>query len=226
MFRFLLLIATITLASASGYGHGFAGGFGFKSAGFGHGYGHGLGHGYGGFGLGGFGYGHGLAFAHGYGPRAVYAGPINAAIQSTRTYEVVPVPLHYEAPVPQTIEVGPNIQPVNMIFRTQSSPLNLQQVHTPAAPQYESTRSEDAPSVLRHENYKPVIQEYKEVIQPYRRIEQHVQPVIENVHTVVAKGDDYRPAPLVHAPAPLAYHEPAPLAIKAPLPLLAGRADY
>jgi len=160
-----------------------------------------------------------------YHARALNHGPITAAIQSTRSYEVVPVALNYEAPVPQTIDVGPNFQPVNMIFRTASSPLNLEQVHTPSAPQFESTRSEDQPSVLTHESYKPVIQEFREVIQPYRRIQQRVEPVIEQVHTVVAKGEEYRaPAPLA-LPAP-AYAAPA---FKAPLlpaqPLLA-KAHY
>ena len=104
---------------------------------------------------------------------------------------MVPVPVSYEAPIPQTIDIPPNFQPVNMIFRTASSPLNVQQLHTPAAPQYESTRSEDAPSVLTHESYKPVIQEYREVIQPFRKIEQRIEPVVEHVHTVVAKGENY-----------------------------------
>ena len=169
----------------------------------------------GGYGYGSSGLGLGLGLRSGLGLRTTgllnggYAarsfGPIPAAIQSTRTYEVVPVALNYEAAVPQTIEVGPNVQPINMIFRTQSSPLNLQQVHTPAAPQYESTRSEDEASVLTHESYRPVIQNYRETIQPFRNIEQRVQPVIENVHTVVAKGEELRVAPAYAAPvAPVA----------------------
>jgi len=205
MLRFVVLVAlTITSVYASGYGA--VGGLGL-SGGFGYGGGLGLrgGLGYGGgLGLsGGLGYGGGLGLATGFaGGYHGYAGIIPAAIQSTRSYEVVPVPLHYEAPIPQTIDIPPNVQPINMIFRTASSPLNVQQIHTPAAPQFESTRSEDEASILTHESYKPVIQKYLEVIQPFRQIEQRVQPVIENVHTVVAKGEEYH-APLALA-APIA----------------------
>jgi len=180
MFRLTALLLTIGYVCAGGYG-GYGGSalLGVRS-----GFGFGLGGGYG-----------GVRSFNNY-------GPITAAVHSTRSYEVVPVPVHYEAPIAQTIEIPANIQPINMIFRTQSSPLNLQQIHTPSAPTYQSSRSEDAPSVLTHENYKPVIQEYREVIQPFRRIEQRIQPVIENVHTVVARGENYAPEPLA-APLPL-----------------------
>jgi len=200
MFRFVVLAVTLGCACAGDYG----GDFGGLRAG---------------------GYSAGLALNAGYGARAVHHGPITAAIQSTRSYEVYPVALNYEAPVPQTIEVQPNFQPVNMIFRTASSPLNVEQVHTPFAPQHQSTRSEDQPSVLTHETYKPVIQEYREVIQPYRKIEQRVQPVIEHVNTLLAKGEEYRaPAPLA-LPAP-AYSAPAPLPLAAPVLPLVAKSSY
>jgi len=121
--------------------------------------------------------------------RQVPVGPITAAIQSTRTYEVIPVALPYEAAIPQTIEVPQNVQPVNIIFRTQSSPLNLQQIHTPGVPQFESSQSQDENSVLTHDNYRTVVQKYNEVIQPIRKINQRINPVIENVHTAVAQGE-------------------------------------
>jgi hypothetical protein len=199
-------VPAVGLGLGGGYGGGLALGGGYGgglalSKGFG-----------GGLALDG-GYGGGLALAGGYGAKGlVQHGPAihPAAIHSTRSYEVVPVALNYEAPIPQTIDVGPNIQPVEIIFRTQSSPLGLQQIHTPAAPEYESTKSEDQPSVLTHESYRPVIQNYREVIQPHRNIEQRVQPVIENVHTVVAKGEEYRAAPVLAAKV-----------LDAPLPLLA-----
>ena len=146
--------------------------------------------------------------------RALPIGPIDAAIQSTRSYEVIPVALPQELPVPQTIDVGPNVQPVDIIFRTQSSPMNVQQIHTPSAGVFESTRSEDEASVLTHESYRPVIQNYREVIQPFRNIEQRVEPVIEHVHTAVAQGTGYRQAPLALAGpvAPLGLAGPALLA--------------
>jgi len=203
MFKFVVLVALMASSvCAGGYGRSFGGlGLGF-SGGYGSGLGLGVGRGLG-LGLGrgiGLGYGGGLGlatgFAGGYG--GYHGGVIPAAVQSHRSYEVVPVPLHYEAAVPVTIDIPANVQPINMIFRTASSPLNVQQIHTPAAPVYQSSRSEDEASILTHENYKPVIQKYTEVIQPFRQIEQRVQPVIENVHTVVARGEE------VHAPLALA----------------------
>ena len=186
---------------------------GVLTGGFGGGLG--LGGGYGaGLALGG-GYGAGLALGGGYGVgRAVPIGPVHAAVHSRRTYDVIPVPTTYDAPIPQVIEVGPNVQPVHFIFRSQSSPITVQQIHTPGVGGYEATRSEDAPHQLVHEVYKPIIQELRETIQPFRKIIQKVEPVQEEVHTVVAQGQ-----PQLHA-APLPYAAPA---IRA-APLLTGRA--
>jgi len=217
MFRFVVLTLTVSCVYASGYG-GAVGGLGLADTGLNGGLigGLGLGVAHEAVGLGGCVNGAcGLGLKSGYGavglaapvalaaPAYHHVGIIPAAIQSTRTYEVVPVALNYEAPVPQTIDVPANIQPINMIFRTASSPLLIDQIHTPAVGQHESTRSEDEPSVLTHESYKPVIQKYAEVIQPFREIEQKVLPVEEHVRTVVAKGEEY------HAPLPLALPAPA-----------------
>jgi len=117
-------------------------------------------------------------------------GPVPAAIQSRRTYEVRPVLLPQEPAVPQIIEVEPSEQPVQVVFRSVSSPVLVQQVHTPGAPgQVEATQSEDEPHRVVHEVLRPVIQEVREVIQPFRRVTQEVRPVLEEVHTVVAKGE-------------------------------------
>jgi len=98
-----------------------------------------------------------------------------------------------EPVVPQIIEVEPSEQPVQVIFRSVSSPVLVQQIHTPGTPgKLESTRSEDEPHRVVHEVLRPVIQEVREVIQPYRRVTQEVRPVLEEVHTVVAKGEKYR----------------------------------
>jgi len=164
-------------------------------------------------GYGGAGYGAGLALTNNYNARSVPIGPVTAAIQSTRTYEVRPLALPQEPAIPQLIEVEPNEQPVQIVFRSQSSPVFVQQVHTPGAPgQYEATRSEDEPHQLVHEVYKPVIQELREVIQPFRKVIQKVEPVLEEVHTVVAKGE-----PRLQAIAPLPYAAPAPILNAAPL---------
>ncbi|XP_054159727.1 uncharacterized protein LOC128957938 [Oppia nitens] len=117
-------------------------------------------------------------------------GRTTAAIQSRRTFEIRPIPVSQEPAVPQVIEVEPSEQPVQVIFRSVSSPVLVQQIHTPGTPgRVESTRSEDEPHRVLHEVLRPVIQEVREVIQPYRRVTQEVRPVLEEVHTVVAKGE-------------------------------------
>jgi hypothetical protein len=177
MFKFLILSLAITYCNAGAI----AGGYGL---GYGAGYGNGLGLA--------TGYAGGLGLATGYAGKGVInapIGPVSAAIQSRRTYEVLPSPLPQEPAVPQIIEVEPSIQPVQVIFRSISSPVQVQQIHTPGAPgQVESTNSEDQPHRVTHEVMRPVIQEVREVIQPYRRVVQEVRPVLEEVHTVVAKG--------------------------------------
>jgi hypothetical protein len=214
MFKFVVLAVVITYVNA---GNLLRGGFGG---------------GYGG------GYGGGLALEGGYGtafaaPAAVPIGPVTAAVHSTRTYELRPLALPYEAPVPQLIEVEPNEQPVHFVFRSVSSPVFVQQVHTPGAPgQYEATRSEEEPHRLSHEVYKPVIQEVREVIQPFRKMIQEVKPVLEEVHTVVAKGEPrlraIAPLPVAAPLAPLAAPLAAPYA--APVfksaPIFAAKGGY
>ena len=158
-------------------GKGAARGLGL--AGFG---GYGANGGYGGYG----GYGaKGLGLLGGHSP-----GPLSAAIHTRRTYAVVPVALHQEPAVPQIIDVEPTYQPVKIIFRSLSSPVLVQQIHTPGEPgQSESTHSEDEPHRVIHEVLRPVIQEVREVIQPYRKVTQEIRPVLEEVHTRVAKGE-------------------------------------
>ncbi len=187
------------------------------AGGYGLGYGAGYGGGYG------AGYAGDLGLATGYAGKGVISapiGPFSAAIQSKRTYEVAPSPLHQEPAVPQIIEVHPSIQPVQVIFRLISSPVHVQQIHTPGAPgQVELTNSEDQPYHVTHEVLRPVIQEVLEVIQPYRRVVQEVRPVLEEVHTVVAKGHREN---VVIAPAPAVVAAP----VAAPVIFNAGFAGY
>ncbi|XP_054159722.1 uncharacterized protein LOC128957931 [Oppia nitens] len=117
--------------------------------------------------------------------------PVSVAVNTKRTFEVVRVPVNHEIPVPQVIDVEPSLQPVQVVFRSASSPVHVQQFHTPGKPgRVESTQSEDEPHRVLHEVTRPVIQEVREVIQPYRRVIQEVRPVVEEVHTVVAKGEN------------------------------------
>lgn len=97
--------------------------------------------------------------------------PVQAAIATKRTFEVRPIMLQSEPPVPSVVDVQPSEQPVQVIFRTQSSPVLVQQVHTPSvhAP-LEKTNSEDEPHRVLHEVVRPVIQEVREIIQPFRRV--------------------------------------------------------
>lgn len=74
------------------------------------------------------------------------AGPVNAAIQTKRTVEVKPVNIPHEPVEPHVVDVEATYQPVHVIFRSSSSPIMVQQIHTPAQPaQVESTQSEDQP---------------------------------------------------------------------------------
>ncbi|XP_054160309.1 uncharacterized protein LOC128958473 [Oppia nitens] len=177
MFRFIIISMTFAYCAASaGYGSG--GAFGLSGGSLRASLSNGLSSAY----------GSGLAIAS---PYAVSSpGPLSAAIQTHRTFEVVPVSLPQEPPVPQIIDVEPSEQPVQVIFRSVSSPVLVQQIHTPGAPgEVQSTQSEDEPHRVLHQVLRPVIQEVREVIQPYRRVTQEVRPVLEEVHTVVAKGE-------------------------------------
>ena len=182
----MVVSVAITYCSAVPAGAGLT--LGSLGGGLGYGGGYALSGGLGGYG-GGLGLGNGLGLGLGYGG----PGPLSAAIQSHRSYEVIPVSTHQEPAHAQIIDVEPIEQPVHVIFRTVSSPVLVQQIHTPGAPgQTEATHSEDEPHRVLHEVVRPVIQEVREVIQPYRRVTQEVRPVLEEVHTVVAKGDNSR----------------------------------
>lgn len=102
--------------------------------------------------------------------------------------------MNSQPPVPSIVDVQPSEQPVQVIFRTQSSPVMVQQIHTPSqAPMVEKTNSEDEPHRVLHEVVRPVIQQVREIIQPFRHVSQEIRPVLEEVHTVVAKGQKKPP---------------------------------
>ncbi len=145
--------------------------------------------GYGSLGYGSLGYGAiGLApFGLGLAKAPLAAAPLAPA------YGFYGAPaLSLAAPLPaapQILEVEADDQPVQVIFKSLSSRVHVQQVHTPGVPgQIETTSSEDEPHIVRHQVMRPVLQEIREVIQPYRRVVQEIRPVLEEIHTVVAKG--------------------------------------
>ncbi|OTF81132.1 DFP2-like protein [Euroglyphus maynei] len=132
--------------------------------------------------------------------RRLYAGHgglIPAAIQSRRNIQFYDVPSNFEAAEPITVEVGqsPAAQ-LNIRFKSSSSPLAVEQDHSPAPGSMRETSSEDEPHVLRHTVSRPIFQEVHEVIKPFRRVTQEIQPVQENVETVVARGDEIQGAGL------------------------------
>lgn len=62
--------------------------------------------------------------------------------------------------------------PVNLLFKSASSSLNIQQAHEGAGGSVQESQSEDEPHILKHSVTKPIIQEVHEVITPQRRVSQ------------------------------------------------------
>lgn len=116
-------------------------------------------------------------------------------VVSHHNVQIVPVNIP-ETPYyrPRLVSVEPTVQAVQLLFKSASSPLFVQQKHFGTSSSvYQTTRSQDYPHVLRHEVLKPVLQEVREVIQPYRTVTQEFKPVQEQVNTIIPKGQ-YRPS--------------------------------
>lgn len=195
MFKFLVVAGLCALAQAvpkyGGYGYG-AGSYGYGGYGLAGGYGLGSGALIGGGLASGLALGGGALIGGGVGLAAA-GGPIQGAIQSRQSVQVYDVPS--SGPVaPINIDIGANTIPVNMMFRSRSSALNVQQMHEGQAGSFQETASQDEAHVLRHTVNKPVIQEVREVISPFRRITQTVQPVQESIETLVARNAGGAPA--------------------------------
>ncbi|KAJ6218967.1 hypothetical protein RDWZM_004779 [Blomia tropicalis] len=114
---------------------------------------------------------------------------VQAAIQTKHQIEFRDVPSSGFVE-PTTIEVGASSIPLNILFRSASSNLNIQQQHDGAGGSTQESESEDEPHVLKHSVTKPIIQEVRELITPSRKIVQEIQPVQEEILTIVAKSDD------------------------------------
>ncbi|XP_027202416.2 uncharacterized protein LOC113796355 [Dermatophagoides pteronyssinus] len=175
MFRFIVVASLIACATAGGYGGGSSGGYGGGRSSGGGGYGGGRGGGFGG----------GISFGRGGGGGGG-GQTVQAAVISNHRVEFRDVPSSGGA-APTTIEVGANAVPVNLLFRSASSNLNIQQAHDGAGGSVQESQSEDEPHILRHSVTKPIIQEVHEVITPQRRITQEIQPVQEEILTVVSR---------------------------------------
>ncbi|XP_046912835.2 uncharacterized protein LOC124493776 [Dermatophagoides farinae] len=147
-----------------------------------------------------------------YAKTAAYASApaiVTAAVQSRHHVQYYDVPTTRQI-TPITIDVGANVIPVNMIFRSASSQLNVEQNHLNQGGSVQETASQDEPHILRHSVQKPILQEIREVIIPMRRIQQEIQPVQEEVSTLVARGHQQT----VVAAAPVAA---APVVAAAPI---------
>ena len=125
-------------------------------------------------------------------PSGAQYGPIRLAVQSSRSVQLVPTAYNsgYAKPKPQLIEVSPVSSAVQVLFKSSSSPVTVQQQHTPGlANGVQYANFEDKPHRVVHTVTKPIIQEVREIIQPYRRIVQEIRPVIEEVKTIIHKGE-------------------------------------
>jgi len=178
MLRFVVLTTLVALASAYGgsYGGSYGGNYGGSLKSFG--------------GLTAGGYG---GYAGGYQAGGYSGGLIPAAIQSRRSVQFYDVPTQYAAPAPLSIDVPAHQQPINFLFRSSSSPLNLETAHEATSGSYQENASQDEPHVRVHTVTRPVIQKVNEIISPYRQIQQQVQPVQEEVQALVARGQYVQP---------------------------------
>ena len=156
---------------------------------YGYGGGMSMGGGYGGMG-GGMamgGYGGGMGMGGGYGGMGGGYGAVPLAIKSRHNVQYYDVPSSGYVK-PTTVEIGATHIPLNMIFRSASSNLNVKQYHQGTMGSVQESYSQDEPHLLRHTVKKPVYQEIREVISPYRKITQEIRPVQEEINTIVARG--------------------------------------
>lgn len=104
------------------------------------------------------------------------------------------------------VEVNAQSVPLSLVFRSQSSKINVKQMHDSSyGKQYggpKATVSVDEPHILHHTVTKPIYQEIREIIVPHRKVTQTVQPVTEEIVTNVATSHSAAPAvQQAHAPA-------------------------
>ena len=114
---------------------------------------------------------------YGYGPSVAYGrggygggsagnsgafgghGPISAAIRTSHHMDFIDMPNMEDNVKSSTIEVAAKPLPLNILFRSASSTLNLMHQHDPAMGEVQESSSEDEPHRLYHTVRKPIIQE-------------------------------------------------------------------
>lgn len=101
----------------------------------------------------------------------------NNMYQAKRTLEIVPMidgKQSYgdqQQMEPQIIDVEPDTVPIQVVFRSRSTRVQVQQIHTPSkVEEVETSRTEEEPQRVKHQLFRPVIQEVLEIIQPYRMV--------------------------------------------------------
>lgn len=94
----------------------------------------------------------------GYSSKQSEGQVIPAAIQTRHEIQFRDVP-SMGTVNPTTIEVGANTIPLNIVFRSASSNLNILQDHQSSGGTVQESNSEDEPHILKHSVKKPIIQE-------------------------------------------------------------------
>lgn len=113
---------------------------------------------------------------------------VSAAIQTRHQVMEYDVPASGNNVEPTTLEITSNPIPLNLVFKSFSTPINIQQVHQSSEAIAQESSSEDEPHRLLHSIVKPVFQDIREVIIPIRRVTQQITPVQEEIQTFVARG--------------------------------------
>lgn len=113
---------------------------------------------------------------------------VSAAVQTRHQVMEYDVPASTNNVEPTTLEITSNPTPLNLVFKSFSTPINIQQVHQSSEAIAQESSSEDEPHRLLHSIVKPVLQDIREVIIPIRRVTQQITPVQEEIQTFVARG--------------------------------------
>lgn len=169
-------------------------------------------------------------YAPGYAPQSVSAAVVSSRQVAFREF-INPQPLSD----PTNVFIDAPVSPVNLVYRSSSSPVSVQNLHQSNPGVFKQTSSVDEPHHTVHTVHKPVIQELHEIISPIRKVQQQVLPVQEQVQTVVSKAVKppvYLQAPvrqleyqgaaslahhpaqehlLQHPPQALLHHQPGPV---------------
>lgn len=98
---------------------------------------------------------------------------IKVAVQTQHSVQVVDVPTVTSSGSAPEIHIPASSQPIDLAFHSQSSPINVRQVHIPGVvPPPQHSQTEEEPEILKLTVIKPLVQEVNEKILPIRKITQ------------------------------------------------------